>query len=220
MAVPQEKTYDLPRPTTLRLFRNLETFRKKAEDHLLCATEPWHRLLGVKFLRKVGKKLTEDSVSTIRELYDRMVPLVDDGIRFSSEVPVYVEFRAKWRRFDGHEEVCNGFYFLSEFGFIVVARSGIVRTAYFPSKHSNESYFTLFNEAWRAIRIRAAHKQYIDSKGGRKVEHLHVNRVNEKNWKKCPNPHKKPRRERCQVPPDAEAWLNDVDQIFSNEGEQ
>jgi hypothetical protein len=59
----------------------------------------------------------------------------------------------------------EGYFLLAEPGFKVVAHGGVVRTAYFIAKTPGDSAFTLFRQAWKAIKARALTRQYVDQKG-------------------------------------------------------
>jgi hypothetical protein len=92
-------------------------------DHILHPLEPWERLLGVKFLNKVRQKVKEGPVSELDDLYqsiyDRIVPILDEGIQFSIGVPVYAQFHqercrlsaTRWYKTEGYfflEKACQG----------------------------------------------------------------------------------------------------------------
>lgn len=115
----------------------------------------------------------------------------------------------------------DGYLLLAESGFKVVAQSVIVRTANFLAKTPGDSAFTLFREAWKAIKARALMRQYVDHKAGRTVLHRRVEWFSPENWARCPNPHRKPRmspQPGKPLPPEVEYWLQRVDDSVSGEG--
>lgn len=220
MIAIQTRSYELPSTTALAFFKDEEQFARKVRDHFLNPCEPWSRLLGVHFLRQVGQKLAAGEVSVLEEAYERAVPVLDGGIGFAAELPLFVHYQAEvaygGRKMSRHQ----GYLLLAEAGFKVVAHGGTVRTAYFLTKTPGDSYFTLFKEAWRAIKARALTRQYVDHKGGRTVLHQQVEWYSPENWAHCPNPHRKPRsaiRPARPLSPDVEHWLAQVEDGISGE---
>lgn len=209
----QTRSYELPTTTSLAFFKDEEQFARKVRDHFLNADEPWSRLLGVHFLRQLGQKFTAGEVSVLDEAYERIVPILDAGVGSAEALPLFVRFQAESVFGDGKMKCHQGFYLLAEAGFKLVAHDGVIRTAYFLTKTPGDSYFTLFREAWRAIKARALRRQYVDHKGGRTVLHRHVEWFSLENWTCCPNPHRKPHsstRSRKPLSPEVENWLEQV----------
>lgn len=221
MITIQARSYELPTATTLAFFRDEEHFARKVRDHFLNPNEPWPRLLGVHFLRQLGQKLDAGEVSVLEAAYDRALPVLNGGIGFAAALPLFVRYQAESDYGDGKLQRHEGYLLLAEQGFKVVAYGGIVRTAYFVTKTPGDSYFTLFKEAWRAIKARALTRQYVDDKGGRIVLHRHVEWYSPENWAHCPNPHRKPRsvtRPARPLAPDVAYWLAQVEDGVSGEG--
>lgn len=220
MITIQTKSYELPSPTKFTFFKGDEHFARKVHDHFLNPCEPWSRLLGVNFLRRVGQKLGGGEVSILEEVYDKALPVLDGAIRFAASLPVFVHYEAD-SDYGGRGKSCyEGYYLLAEAGFKIVAHGGVVRTAYFLAKTPGDSYFTLFKEAWRAIKARALTRQYVDHKGGRVVAHRRVEWFSPENWARCPNPHRKPRmsaRPAKPLSPEIEFWLEQVAKSVSRE---
>lgn len=216
----QSRSYDLPTTTTLAFFREEAHFARKVRDHFLNPIEPWSRLLGVNFLRQLGQKLAAGEVSVLQAAYDRVLPALDEGIGFAAALPLFVRYQAESDYGDRNMRRDEGYFLLAEAGFKVVAHGGIVRTAYFLAKTPEDSAFTLFREAWKAIKARALRRQYVDHKAGWTVLHRRVEWFSPENWARCPNPHRKPRtspRQGEPLPPDVEYWLQRVDDSVSGE---
>jgi hypothetical protein len=221
MITIQTRSYELPAATSLAFFKDEEHFARKVRDHFLNPGEPWSRLLGVHFLRQVGQKLAAGEVSVLEEAYGRTVPVLDGGIGFAAALPLFVRYRAELDYGEGKMSRHQGYFLLAEAGFKVVAHGGTVRTAYFLTKTPGDSYFTLFKEAWRAIKARALTRQYVDHKGGRTVLHRRVEWFSPENWAHCPNPYRKPRssaRPAKPLPPEVEYWLEQVADSVPGEG--
>lgn len=221
MITIQTRSYQIPTTTTLAFFRDQEHFVRKVRDHFLNPGEPWSRLLGVHFLRQLSQKLAAGEVSVLEAAYDRVLPVLDGGIGFAAALPLFIRYLAESDYGDGHMRRHEGYFFLAEAGFKVVAHGGIVRTAYFLAKTPGDSAFTLFRKAWKAIKARALRPQYVDHRAGRTVRHLRVEWFSPENWARCPNPHRKPRtspRPGRPLPPEVEYWLQRVDESVSREG--
>jgi hypothetical protein len=217
----QTRSYQLPKATPLAFFKDEEQFARKVRDHFLNPGEPWSRLLGVHFLRQLGQKLTAGEVSVLEEAYERTLPVLDSGIDFAAVLPLFVRFQAEFVFGEGKMNCHQGFFLLAEAGFKLVAHGGIVRTAYFLTKTPGDSYFTLFREAWRAIKARALTRQYVDHKGGRTVRHRSVEWFSPENWAHCPNPHRKPKSSVLPakpLSPEVEYWLEQVADSISGKG--
>ncbi|GIW89995.1 MAG: hypothetical protein KatS3mg109_0427 [Pirellulaceae bacterium] len=217
----QARSYQLPTTTTLTFFRDAEHFAQKVRDHFLNAGEPWSRLLGVRFLRQLRQKLAAGEVSILEVAYDRVLPVLDGGISFAAALPLFVRYQAVSDFGGGNVRQHEGYFLLAKAGFKVVAHGGIVRTAYFLAKTPRDSAFTLFRQAWKAIKARALTRQYVDDKAGRTVVHRRVEWFSPENWARCPNPHRKPRtspRPGKLLPSEVEYWLERVDNSASGEG--
>lgn len=193
MITIESRSYEIPAATSLAFFKDEQHFARKVRDHFLNPGEPWSRLLGVHFLRQLGQKLGAGEVSVLGAAYERALPVLDSGIGFAAALPLFVRYQAESAFREGKMTRHEGYFFLAEAGFKVVAHGGIVRTAYFLTKTPGDSAFTLFKEAWRAIKARALTRQYVDHKAGRTVVHRDVEWFSSKNWTRCPNPHRKPR---------------------------
>lgn len=130
-------------------------------------------------------------VSILGEAYDETVPVLDAGIAYSIGVPVYVEFRQERQLASGlPAKESEGFYFLSESGFLIVVREDrsrglLLRTAWFEvgPKGPKQSKATLFRNAWQYVKKRSS---YRDTKGGENVRHVQVTKVSPQNWERCP----------------------------------
>lgn len=103
-------------------------------------------------------------------------------------------------------------HLLAERGFRVIVHSGVLQTAYFSTKSRNDSYFSLFREAWRSMRQRALVRQY--SREDQVIRTMSVEWHSSVNWSRCPNPHA-PAAHPRRVPHDSiAAWLDEVDEVY------
>jgi hypothetical protein len=214
----QSRTYPLPTATDLFFFRDEEHFARKVRDHFLNPNEPWSRLLGVRFLRRLGQKLACNDVSALEAAYERALPVLDRGIAFAAALPLFVRYQAELVYRDGTTHRQEGYFFVAEPGFRVVAHGGTVCTAYFLAKTPADSAFTLFRQAWKAIKARTLRRQYVDAKWNRIIRYHRVEWFSPENWERCPNPHRKPAvgpRPAESLPPDVHYWLQQVEESVS-----
>lgn len=187
MLTVQSREYALPdgRRLPIKLYRDVNHFQHTVNDHFLHPLEPWERLLGVKFLKKTRQKLKAGEVSVLEELYDRVVPILDEGIQFSIRVPVYAVFeQERCRLGDIRWYATGGCFFLAKAGFLVVARDGLLRSARFVRKmgqKQNEPKWRLFHEARRHVRETLS-KDYIDSKDKEYVKQVSHAFITPDNW--------------------------------------
>lgn len=194
---PVQQTYEIPTPTILRMFQNLEQFEVKLRKHVLSPGEPWARLFGVQFLRQIGQKLKAGDVSGVAEAYPVVAEVVARGVGFAAGCPVYV--RVREAASGPHPERVT-YFFVAEPGFKVVAHGGAVRTAFFLGKHPRESKYTLFQEAWRSIRVRALARPVRGA-----PPQAEATLFSPRNWDRCPNPHPRPTR---PMRPQVRDWLD------------
>jgi hypothetical protein len=193
------------------MFRDEEHFVSKLRKHYLNPSEPWGRLFGVNFLRQVGQKLREQDVSLVAEAYAQAVEIIDAGVLFAAQQPIFMCVKEtvaqQWRL---QYRWC--YYLLAEAGFKIVAHGGILRSAYFLSKNPQESKYTLFKEAWSAMRLRAMTPRMLEGPAGVEKQQPEVRWFSRQNWTTCPNPHAAPRRTRPPrtKPPGIDEWLDDV----------
>lgn len=186
MLTIQSRQYALPdgQPLSVTFFRDLTHFRHTVNDHFLQPLEPWERLLGVKFLKKVRQKIKAENVSVLEELYLQVVPKLDEGIRFSIELPIYAEFQQERCRVgEDRWYKTAGYFFLSDQGFLMVVRDGLLRTARFQKQisGSNPSKRELFLAA-RSFVKQCLAKGYVDSKGNENVTQVSYRLITPENW--------------------------------------
>jgi hypothetical protein len=168
-------------------FNGLDQFRHTARDHFVSENEPWHRILH--FSPKVCQKTNPLDGINLEELYSAAVSVLDEGIRFSVEYPIYVRIIGSRRRTGSPVQSMDSLNFLSDKGFVVIVRDGIVRTAYFVNESAkpNPSASFLFERGWYDIRVRALKDRYGDSKSGEEVEHRRRIFYTPENWVSCPS---------------------------------
>lgn len=187
---PEIRSYTLPDSGLehdLVFFNGLAQFRHTARDHFVSEHEPWHRILH--FSPKVCQKINPLDGLNLEELYSAAVIALDEGIRFSTEFPVYVRILGSRQRTGFPAQSMESLNFLSDKGFVVIVRDGIVRTAYFVNESAkpNPSASFLFERGWYDIRVRALKDRYGDSKSGEEVEHRLRIFCTPENWVSCPS---------------------------------
>lgn len=210
--IPLEtQVYELPETTDLQFFTSEAHFIRKLQKHFLSENEPWSRLFGVKFLQQLGRKLEADDVSTLNDAYRQAVTVLDEGLRFAAGRPLYLRIREILTTKGRPVRQQRVMFLLAKPGFRIVVHSGFVQTAYFQTKTRNDSYFTLFREAWGSLRARGLLRR---SEGHyRTIERLDTEWHSESTWSKCPNPHPPGLRRGRALPSDIEAWLAKIDEV-------
>ena len=232
----ERRTYRIPEPTEIWFFDRERAFLRHVQDHFLNPDEFWghllggerflrelERTLGSEFLLQAGQKWNPEEVSMLREIYRQVFPILDDGMAFSSELPLYVWFRRKVQDVGGTEtKIEEGFHFLSRWGFVVVVKERVVRSAYFQRTRlggaEKGDYANVFREAWEGIRDKFNRKRYFDSKYQRHVEYVEKKMVSPGNWILPPDPRPDPRsavgrpqRERSG----RRNWLDGLDEVLA-----
>jgi hypothetical protein len=181
-----ELCYDLcEEKVRLRFFADLAAFEKHTRDHFVGAREPepWHAVFHPELYKRLSR-FPRDGLE-LEALYHEVIKYLQDGIDFARERPVYI--RLVQDRGQGRQQV---FYFLACPGYVIVARYGQVRTAYFPGVGPTDtSAYNRFREAWAFLKQKATKDCYWDNKDGVFVQQSEQRWVSEKNWQTCPNPH-------------------------------
>lgn len=189
-------TYQLPNghDVDIQFFADAKKFHHVLTDHLLWEEkiktkggEPWERPLSRKFLSKLRKEIGSDPVSSIApsvltEAYRQVVKVLDEGITFSINFPVYIAFQREQRgNFDG-SVYTEGYYFLSWDGIVIVVRNGIVRTAHFRSNtfKSKVSRQELVRQAWEFLKN--PRSVIRDTKGGGEYCYVEYKHISAENW--------------------------------------
>jgi hypothetical protein len=179
-----ERCYDLcEEKVRLQFFADLAAFEEHTRGHFEGGSEPWQAVFHRDLYKRLGHALRDGL--ELEAHYVEVVEYLHDGIDFARERPVYI--RLVQDRGQGRQEV---FYFLARPGYVIVARNGQVRTAYFPDVGPvDTSAYNRFREAWAYLKRKATQGGYRDTKGGDAVQQSEVRWVSEKNWQTCPNPH-------------------------------
>jgi hypothetical protein len=184
----QTREYHLPEPVAERLrlwfFSDRHHFLRHVRDHFAQPHEPWEALLGEPKMKKVRQICVGSDVSLVEDVYDDIVKILDDGIDGSVDRPVFVVFTQRMDEKGGKQR--QGYCFLADKGFYVVAYGDCIRTALFVSDSASDSPVTLFRNAWHALRRKFGQTSYDDVKGGHKVLNEKVAWVSELNWKTIP----------------------------------
>lgn len=224
----QKRIYNFPEPVEIWFFKNAPKFLHTVQDHFLNSEEFWGHLLGgdsfiekirsglsSNFLKIPSQKWTEQEVSLLEEVYEKAFPVLEQGMKFSSELPLYILYQAEvLYEESGETRAESGILCLSRWGFIVVVVGDVVRTTYFRSTHRRESnsldYSTVFNEAWRYLRDKTSQPQYRDAKGRRTVTYTLVKKHSPANWILPPNPRPASVRRRRGT---RFSWLEGLDEL-------
>ncbi len=186
--VIQRREYRLPPPVaeTVRLlfFNNEYHFLEHVRSHFARKDEPWGELFGELTAEKCRQICDRLDVSVVAEVYDRVVQVLDNGIEGAIERPVFIAFTQQFGEADGSRR--QGYCFLADEGYYVVAHGGRVRTALFVSDAASDSPTTRFRKAWHALKRKFGQQSYDDSKGSDRVQNEQVCWVSEENWNVCP----------------------------------
>ena len=188
------KTYSLKDGThKIQFFATMERFQEHMKDHFCNKEEPWSRLLGQKRIKQLCQKINTSEVTTteIKDFYEEVVSILDNGIEFSISCPVYIMIDEQVHFSDDKYKVQITLQFLSSKGFIIICSDNIVRTAYFTGNNPHDAYLSLFKNGWKKINAQCGKKEYFDNKGQTHHKRLAVIKENIENWEKCPNPHLK-----------------------------
>lgn len=194
----ETRTYQLAdgHEITIQFFANAERFKHLLRDHLLgvdegakTPAEPWERPLSRRFLKKLCQELPSVTVSSreasiLAEAYREVIPVLDEGIAFSIQFPIYVAFQQERKRLRESESYrTDGYYFLTWDGYLIVVRDSVVRTAYFrcatikPVGGRRE----LVYEAWKYLK-NLGNSWTTDVKGGEHYKHAGLKHVSPENW--------------------------------------
>jgi hypothetical protein len=176
----------------LRVFASPRHFRAHVHSHFCNNSEPWSRLFGQQFLRKVCQNMGRGDVSLLKTLYARVVEVVRDGVAFSAGLPLYAVVEQMVATANAGERQRITIYFIAREGFVIVSDRDSIRTAYFPPDSVRHSAHTLFKTAWKMVKSKCAKNQYVDSKYAALHTRIAVHYENAANWHQCPNPHAKP----------------------------
>lgn len=206
----ERRTYYLPEPTEVWFFNDDRKFLAHVQDHFVKTDELWDRLFAGgrpflvqvervlggkagKFLLDPRQKWTDEEVSLLKEVYRRVLPLLEDGVRFSAELPLYARYLCKAiSRETGTTVVVKEICCLSRWGFAIFIQENVVRTAYFPpitlKETEKEDYVNVFRECVRAVRQMLSDPGHFDSKYQQQKTYENVKFFSEPNWILLPNP--------------------------------
>jgi hypothetical protein len=199
----------LPGDVEVRYFTSPGQFAEKLRKHFLNPDEPWGRVLGVEFLRRLGRKLKAGDVSGLEEAYGQVVAALDEGVRFAEGCPLYLVVDERVAPPCGGSFPRRVHYLLADRGFRVIVHGHHVRTAFFSSKTPSDSNYTLFREAWRALKARGLAPGHTDEETGSRATHDRVEWHSEVTWANCPAPPGRGPAE-GKLPPEVRAWLDEL----------
>lgn len=109
--------------------------------------EPWKTLSRKRAPFLARQEMPIDDVTTneaAKEAYARVVELIDKGICFSEEKPVYLMIDEELTKPLGGVSHWQTYHFLSPDGFVIRGRQSTIRTIFFPAANGNESRWTVF----------------------------------------------------------------------------
>jgi hypothetical protein len=186
--VIQTREYRLPAPVAERVrlafFLNDHHFLEHVRGHFARMDEPWGELLGDRAAEKCRQIRDRPEVSLVVEVYDRVVQVLDDGIDGAVDRPVFIAFTQRLSGPGGSRR--QGYCFLADKGFYVVAHGDCVRTALFVSDVAADSLGTRFRKAWHTLKKKYGQRSYADNKGRDNILNEQVDWVSEPNWDTCP----------------------------------
>ena len=208
------EVFQLPNAVSLQIFPTSEKFLRIIRKRFL-SREPWERKFGVKFLAKIRKKFETGDVFTseeLQEFYQQTVDLVLKNMQFAESLPLFLRVQQAML-FD--QRPMAVLYLLGRDGFRIVAYAGIIRTIFYASGDKNCSYYTLFNDGWRAIRVRGLLLRHQNH--GDKLERPKCEWHSPSNWSRCPNPHARVRGAKQPRIPDLQRqWLDELGSGFDS----
>lgn len=186
-AFPRTICYDMATPPLeLRFWKTWERFAAHVHDHFLSATENWTHVLGTEFMAGFCQGLDVLGVDLLEALYERLVDVLDKGIRSALKRPVWIRCRRTITPRAGKTWRVQGFTFLAAEGFRVEAEGGTVKTALFPPGLQAASRLHLCQENWRLIRSRYRKGHVEDIKHGQRIAYAGVKYISPDNWAICP----------------------------------
>lgn len=205
------REFSVTLPCTLQVFAAEQQFHAHARSHFCNPEEPWDRVLSRTLLAKVCQKIDAAGVSLMNTLYERVPDAIRDGVTFSAELPLYAVLTEQVTRGAADARQQDTVYCIAKKGFMIVIVRNIVRTAYFPSCLPHDSAYTLFNKAWKAVKVKCAMQQYIDDKYETVHHRVSVRLERAEHWHRGPNPHARPaappsRRPRINAGEDDARW--------------
>lgn len=150
-----------------------EEFVIHIQKHILDDLQPWDRVFSRKKLKLICQKISDEKVL---DVYNEIITEISKAITFSVSFPIYIYKNIG-------KDKC--YYFIAKKGFIVIVRNSIIRTVYFPVCNLNDSNYTLFKKAWRAVK-RKTYRVNWKNKDDKRI----VKMIKEEFWHKCPNPNK------------------------------
>ncbi len=153
------------------VFHNKNIFIEHVNKHIFDSNQPWDRIFSRKYLKSLCQKIERENVL---EMYKDISKKIEEGINFSINKPLYAT-----RSINKTDEILH--YFISDKGFIIIARQNIIRTVYFICDNKNISNYRLFKNAWKAVK-RKMNKIDYDLKD----ENIEKIFESKKNWIKCP----------------------------------
>lgn len=117
------------------------------------------------------KECQELASSIVLRVYELVCPVLDKGIRWAAERPLYAEFDERQVATGTQPKLKRKFVMLTNYGFLVAGAETCVLSAYYKSAGPETTPETCFNHAWelqnRRLRGRQAYKD--DNKGTEKI---------------------------------------------------
>jgi len=186
MMTMQSREYHLPEPVRekvrLQFFVDRNGFVQHVRDHFAHPAEGWDLVLGGSVIKMCRQIRSYAGVSSLEEAYDRIVQALDDGIEWSVEMPVFVDFLQNLSTGQKREGYC----FVAKQGFYAIAYDDTVRTAIMVGDVPTDSAATRFRNAWQSVRRKFQQASYEDFKGNAKIVQQEAKWISQSNWETCP----------------------------------
>lgn len=178
----------------LTIFSDVRRFTDHCRAHFLDESEPWDQVMPRSLLKAMRKKLPPKGIPEWsvdwQAFYETIAQCLTVGIQEALDRPVFAVCRQRIER-RGQNSKVEAAYYVAGAGFMALSINNKVRTAYFV-RDSFEGKYYQYRAAWRHVRSKLNAREWIDSKGARRIEQLEVQRISEENWQVCPNPHRRP----------------------------
>jgi hypothetical protein len=157
----------------------------------------------------------------LAEVYRMAFPVLADGREFSTTLPLFVRVRTQDTDAQtGKTREEDSFYFLSRWGFIILMRESVLKSAYFPdtSDAQQEHYPDVFHDSWVHLHNKLSRPSYTDRKHQQDKVILEKEWHSAGNWIVPPDPRPKTRAVPTRSFADIDClrdWLAGCDEVIA-----
>lgn len=146
----------------LGIFADARAFARHMVKHVFAKGERrhWEQLFKLREMpwRALDKPAPETLLSAPEEnvqlAYDQFADVIDDGIKYAVEAPAYIRVVESLTGHSGtHTQTL--YWLLAREGFLVCARAGVVRTAFFCVDDRDTAAWNRYRHGLRELRVRA-----------------------------------------------------------------